>query len=244
MSWIPPTTFPPALTEVLGVTLTLQWDELTKNIEDRAGLAEGRSSQFPERLQSCADKLGPDVFRRHLRKIHYTDFCEAMLKRAAQSINDQNGIPPDVRKIAALGQLANPIVSFNIEPFSSTLLARLAGPARIVPFIKPETPRIDFTEFTKTFQRIVYHPHGLSTVDCIMTREEYKTLNGTLALQLAAHAAFGNNLAIVGMSLQDEYLRKQISEFRNQINSIVWFNSQFDDLQSWSMCNGVEMVPV
>ena len=90
----------------------------------------------------------------------------------------------------------------------------------------------------------MYHPHGLSTVDCIMTLEEYKTLNGTLALQLAAHAAFGNNLAIVGMSLQDEYLRKQISEFRNQINSIVWFNSQFGDLEAWAMCNRIDMVPV
>jgi len=220
----------------------LQWDELTKSIEARAGLTEGRSAQFPERLQLCADKLGPDVFRTYLRKIYFTDLCEAMLRRAVQSLNDGDGIPPEIRKVAALGQLANPIVSFNIEPFSSTLLARPAGPARIVPFIKPETPRIDFTEFTKTFQRIVYHPHGLSTVDCIMTREEYKTLNGTLALQLAAHAAFGNNLAIVGMSLQDEYLRKQISEFRKQINSIVWFNSQFHNLETWAMCNEVEMV--
>jgi hypothetical protein len=222
----------------------LQWDELTKNMEARAGLAKGRSSQFPERLQSCADKLGPDVFRRHLRKIYYTDLCEAMLRRAAQSINDQDGIPPEVRKLAALGQLTNPIVSFNIEPFSSTLLARSAGPARIIPFIKPESPRIESKEISKTFQRIVYHPHGLSTVDSIMTLEEYKTLNGTLAFQLSAHAAFRNNLAIVGMSLQDEYLRSQISEFRNEINSIVWFNSQFDDLERWAMCNRVEMVQV
>jgi hypothetical protein len=153
-----------------------------------------------------------------------------MLRQSAQSLSDGDGIPSEFRQVAAFGQLANPIVSFNIEPFSSTLLARPAGPARIVPFIQPETRRIDFTESAKTFQRIVYHQHGLSTADCIMTEEDYKTLNGTLALQLAAHAAFGNNLAIVGMSLQDEYLRKQISEFRNQINSIVWLNSQFGNL--------------
>lgn len=220
----------------------LQWDELTNNIEVCAGLAEGRSSQFPERLQRCADKLGPDVFRRHLRKIYYTDLCEAMLRRAAQSMNGEDVIPPEVCKIAALGQLANPIVSFNIEPFSSTLLARPAGPARIIPFIKPQTPRVEFTEFGKSFQRIVYHPHGLSTADCIMTSDDYKTLDGTLAFQLAAHAAFGNNLAIVGMSLQDEYLRKQIYEFRNQIHSIFWFNSQFGGLETWAMCNSVEMV--
>jgi len=222
----------------------LQWDELTKNIEVRAGLAGGRSGQFPERLQRCADTLGPDVFRRQLRKIYYTDLCEAMLRRAAQSINDDDRIPPEIREVAALGQSANPIVSFNIEPFSSTLLARPAGPARIIPFIKPETPRVEFTEFGKTFQRIVYHPHGLSTADCIMTSDDYKTLDGTLALQLAVHAAFGNNLAIVGMSLQDEYVREQIYEFRKQIHSIFWFNSQFGGLETWAMCNRVEMVQV
>src|SRR6267378_6477413 len=92
----------------------LQWDELTKSMEARARLEKGRSSQLPERLQRCADKLRPDEFRRHLRKIYYTDLCEAMLRRAAQAINDEDGIPPEVRKVAALGQLANPIVSFNI----------------------------------------------------------------------------------------------------------------------------------
>lgn len=177
-------------------------------------------------------------------KIYYTDLCKAMLKRAAQSLKDGDGIPPEVRKVAAMGQLANPIVSFNIEPFSSTLLARPAGPARIIAFIQPQTPRIEFTESAKTFQRIVYHPHGLSTVDCIMTEEEYNTLNGTLALELAAHAAFKNNLAIVGMSLQDQYLRDQISKFRNQIGSIIWFNSNFGGLKIWAACNTVEIVQV
>ncbi len=32
MSWIPPTTFPPALTEVLGVTLTIGWLALLFNM--------------------------------------------------------------------------------------------------------------------------------------------------------------------------------------------------------------------
>jgi hypothetical protein len=88
----------------------------------------------------------------------------------------------------------------------------------------------------------VYHPHGLSTVDCIITEEDYKNLDGTLALKLATHAAFGNQLAIVGMSLEDQYLRDQISEFRNQIDSIIWFNAQFGNLEVWARCNKVEMV--
>ena len=102
----------------------LQWDELTKKLEGLAELAEGQSAHYPERLQSCSVKLGADVFRKHLRKIYYTDLCEAMLRRAAQSLKDENGIAPELRQVAALGLVANPIVSFNIEPFSSTLLAR------------------------------------------------------------------------------------------------------------------------
>ena len=205
-------------------------------------MADDCSLQYPERLGRCSDKLGSDLFRRHLRKIYYTDLCEALLKRVAQSLEDGDGIPPESRKVAALGQLANPIVSFNIEPLSSTLLARSAGPARIIPFIKPQTQRIEFREFVKTFQRIVYHPHGLSTVDSIMTEKDYENLDGTLAFELAVHTAFGNHLAIVGMSLQDEYLRKQIHQFRSQIDSITWFNSQFGDLEIWARCNQVEMV--
>ncbi|HEV3209878.1 MAG TPA: SIR2 family protein [Chthoniobacterales bacterium] len=222
----------------------LQWDELTKKLEDLADLAADQSAPYPERLQLCSEKLGADEFRKWLRKIYYTELCEAMLRRAARSLGENRLVPPEAYGIAALGQLANPIVSFNIEPFSSTLLSRPAGPARIIPFIKPQTPRIEFRELVKAFQRIVYHPHGLSTADCIITKEQYDTLNGTLALKLAGHAAFGNHLAIVGMSLQDDYLREQISEFRNQIGSILWFNNRFGDLAIWAMCNKVDLVQV
>jgi SIR2-like domain len=232
-----------------GVTKQLwqsapQWDELTKNLEDLAQLPARPAGEYADRLQRCADKLGPSVFRKHLRKIYYTDLYEALLQRTAQWLKAGDAPPTELRKIAALGQLANPIVSFNVEAFSSTLLARPGGPVRTIPFIKPQTPRSEFRELTKAFQRIVYHPHGLSTVDCIMTEEEYKTLNGTLAFRLAAHAAFGNHLAIVGMSLQDKYLRDQITEFRSQIESIIWFNSSFGGLEVWANCTRVEMVQV
>src|ERR1700730_10171569 len=230
-----------------GVTKQLwhdapQWGELTRELEARAELAGDSSASYPERLQRCSDKLGPDVFRKHLRKIYYTYLCEALLKRTVQWLNDGDGTPSELSKVAGLGQLANPIVSFNIESFSSTLLARPAGPARIIPFIKLRTPRIEFNELTEAFQRTVYHPHGLSTVDCIITEEDYKNLDGTLALKLATHTAFGNHLAIVGMSLEDQYLRDQISEFRNQINSIIWFNDRFGNLEVWARYNRVEMV--
>jgi hypothetical protein len=105
-----------------GVTKQLwpgapQWGELTKKLEALAELADDCSLQYPQRLGRCSEKLGSDLFRRHLRKIYYTDLCEALLKRVAQALEDGDGIPPESRKVAALGQLANPIVSFNIEHF-------------------------------------------------------------------------------------------------------------------------------
>jgi hypothetical protein len=222
----------------------LQWDELTKRLEARAELAEEPSARYPERLQRCSDKLGSAEFRRYLRRMYYTDLCESMLRKTAQALNGADGVPPEVWKIAGLGQMANPIVSFNIESFSSTLLARPGGPARIIPFVDRQNRRIEFQELGKIFQRIVYHPHGLSTVDCIMTEQDYQRLNGTLALELAVHTAFGNDLAIVGLSLQDEYLRQQISKFRSAIDSILWFNTQFGGLEGWAMVQQVDMVRV
>jgi hypothetical protein len=46
------------------------------------------------------------------------------------------------------------------------------------------------------------------------------------------------------MGLQDEYLRRQIYEFRNQIDSILWFNSQYDGLEAWALANRIDMVHV
>jgi hypothetical protein len=81
----------------------------------------------------------------------------------------------------------------------------------------------------------VYHPHGLATVDTVMTAAQYKANSQTLAFGLAIHAAFGNALAIVGMSLDDDYLRNHIERFRGSIGTIFWFNSDFsDELSSWA----------
>jgi hypothetical protein len=40
-----------------------------------------------------------------------------------------------------------------------------------------------------------------------MTKDQHEKLSSSLAFQLAIHAAFRNKLAIVGMSLGDQYLR-------------------------------------
>src|SRR5215469_13580338 len=73
-------------------------------------------------------------------------------------------------------------------------------------------PAVLRDEASDFYKRPIYHPHGLVTGRCIMTSSDYQELNGGLALQLAVHASFGNNLIIAGLSLEDEYLRDQISK--------------------------------
>jgi hypothetical protein len=89
----------------------------------------------------------------------------------------------------------------------------------------------------------VYHPHGLATVDTVMTATQYESNSQTLAFGVAIHASFGNTLGIVGMSLEDQYLREQIERFRASVGPIYWFNNQFsDELSSWANKHGITMV--
>jgi len=151
------------------------------------------------------------------------------LSQAAELADAEDFLPDNLRALAALGQLANPIVSFNIEPVSSLLLARPAGPVRIL-FQQPlGKPAYTWREPRGRFQRLVYHPHGLVTASTVMTASEYQANSQTLAFGVAIHAAFSNTLAIVGMSLDDQYLRRQLDQFRESIGRIYWFNSQFSD---------------
>jgi hypothetical protein len=81
--------------------------------------------------------LGEGVFRAYLRARYYTQLCEALLSQAATRLDAGEYVPDQVRSVAGLGQLANPIISFNIEPLPSLLLARPAGPVRLA-FRQPE----------------------------------------------------------------------------------------------------------
>jgi len=45
--------------------------------------------------------------------------------------------------------------------------------------------------------------------------------NATLAFGLAIHLAFRNNLAIVGLSLDDDFLKKQIEHGRDQMEKVL-----------------------
>jgi hypothetical protein len=78
-----------------------------------------------------------------------------------------------------------------------------------------------------------------------MTASQYEVNRETLAFTIAIHAAFGNTLAIVGMSLNDRYLRDQIENSRTSLGDVYWFDSKFPDpLASWASQHGIETVQV
>jgi hypothetical protein len=155
-----------------------------------------------------------------------------------------------------LGARANPIVNFNIEVITSYLLGG-AEPHAIKCFIPPVPGAAhvlsghgQYTLSPSRHNRAIYHPHGAVAVGgiCVMTASEYRAMRGTLALQLAVHAAFRSPLAIVGMSLDDEYLREQLAEFRDQIDEVFWFRTMdsavSDQLEHWCIVNRVCVVDV
>jgi SIR2-like domain len=221
------------------------WDQVPQEMESAARIQPIEGEDFPTRLDRCLRALGEDAFRRLLRERYYTQLSEGLLSQALDSVEVEDFVPEHVRAVAALGQLANPIVSFNIEPLSSLLLARPAGPVRIV-FQQPQSkPSHTWREPGGRFQRLVYHPHGLATADSVMTAGQYESNRETLAFTLAIHAAFGNTLVIVGMSLNDDYLRQQIQEFRASLGDIYWFDSQFPErLATWAARQEINTVQV
>jgi hypothetical protein len=223
-----------------------EWGDLTEDLERMFGLAEHNELGFPERLQLCWE-ANKDGDRNYLRQRLYIQICKDLLELSFEfNKNPTNFIPAQIREVAGLGQLANPLVSFNVEPLSSLLLGRPAGPVRILPYVHPAgQPVLHKREPDSRFQRLVYHPHGLVTGDYVMTKDQYKKLSSSLAFQLAIHAAFRNKLAIVGMSLDDQYLRDQIRDYRGEMDEILWFNSKerFNEANlEWARANRVTTV--
>lgn len=240
-----------------GVTIQLaraggvavpDWGKLVGEVEILAGVGSAPDkTSFPERLDVCLRNMERETFQKALKTNILDKLKESILQAARSRHNLEDPIPSEFRQIASLGHLANPIVNFNIECFTSAALAAPGGPYIIRAFNPaPQRSQISSGSISsERFNRAVYHPHGALDIYglCVMCERDYKTLNGTLALQLAAHAAFESNLAIVGMSLEDDYLRKQIADFRHHIRRIVWFRSDPPDVETtrWAWRNAVEI---
>jgi hypothetical protein len=228
------------------------WGELTRALEVEADFPESkRQGSLPERLQACTSKLGGARVRRKIARDIYGQLCLQIAKFAYEHRGTLGELPEAVTQLAALGWRANPIVNFNIETFTSILAARPGGPCRILPYrIRKDAASgmYEDQEIGSDFPRVVYHPHGAVNYSghAVMTSDEYATHNGSLAYLLSVAAAFENNLWICGMSLDDEYLRKELATYRRQINRIRWFNTPHDlaKHETWARQNDITAVPV
>ena len=235
-----------------GSTGVPSWLELVDALEREAAVQPPPGlTDFPPRLDMVLTKIGRVSFQRELR--------QRILTPLARSIVDvwrtTRKTPPDVIvALAHLGTLANPIVNFNIETISSQALVAGSGPWYPVVFRPPVADAVTDPILSRQFgdgkrhQRRVYHPHGAIDMSgiCVMTEREYRSMDATLAFQLAVHAAFGLDLVIVGMSLEDRYLRIQLEQFRHQIESVTWLVSSTpsEALAEWAYRAQVSVVKV
>lgn len=244
------------------------WRDLADILEAKADLrqlcANASQLSFPQRLERVHRALGFVKFQAALRETILGRLANSILV-ASSKLSSQGllPIPARARQLAKLGYLANPIVDFNVETLTSLALACAGGPTSVKAFEHPSPteldafwcPRRNYPErASETFSRHVYHPHGAIEISgiCVITETEYRSQEATLAFELATHSAFMSNLAIVGMSLDDTYLRRQLSKFRQQVRRIFWFTNlagsqkktNGEEIVVWAAWAGVEVVDV
>lgn len=238
-----------------GPHVTPTWLELARQLERDADLTPLKDCQeLPDRLERIHRARGFEWFQAKLR--------EKLLHKLAVSIfgrtldlckTSRSAVPQQARRLACLGQLANPIVNFNLETLTSLAVSRAGGPCSIKYFAHAKPTELDANQISRsdwgeaTYRRHIYHPHGALNGSgiCVMTGTEYRSQRSTLAFQMAVHSAFMSHLVIVGMSLNDAYLRGQITKFRQQIRKIIWFQADTNpELLDWACCAGIDVVTV
>jgi len=227
------------------------WDGLVSALEQRAEIQPPAlfAAELPDRIDACFFKLQREKFQRALREEVLTPLATSIIS-AAQTSGIE--VPVHARQLAHLAAIANPIVNFNIETLSSRALVGAFPPWKPLVFRPPvpdaiESWRHDQSEVDRQkVQRHVFHPHGALNISgvCVLGARDYRAMRGTLALQLAVHSAFELNLAIVGMSLNDAYLRAQLADFRPQVQEVLWFTSSPPkaELVEWAWKNRVRIV--
>lgn len=221
------------------------WEELAMQLEEASGICHA-SGDLPARLQACFDTVGRDEFLRELRLAVMQPTANALLTHAEALSNrkeKQPPIPDYVSQLGALGAHATLIVNFNIEHFTSVLLAGLA-PYRIMRWVgssdaRPGAGLRPLRPYEAT--KCIFHPHGIldSAGLCILTKNDYELLQASLAYSLAAHLALDQTLVIIGMSLNDQHLRDQLQANREEIRQIHWFAppAEAESSENLSLCS-------
>jgi hypothetical protein len=229
------------------------WEQFAERLEDISGIkTPDLKCSLPKRLEDVRSRLGREKFQRAVRNSLILPLANSVIFLAKQ-YSTPFTIPLAAQQIACLGTSANTIVNFNIESITSLLLAYPGGPYLIKPF-QPPMPGASAIHAASGavdghhHRRSVYHPHGCIDITglCVLTESAYNSMNGTLALELACHAAFQEFLVIVGMSLEDKYLRDQIEKFKANIIKIIWFvcGDPSSEIQQWAEDNGVDLIKV
>ncbi len=231
---------------LMGTTVAPDWNELTTALEAEASIVPDDATSLPLRMNRCQTELGLSQFQQAVRRL----LLEPVESAIIDSWSPGQAASLQLQQLAALGRRANPIVNFNIETYSSEAIAGPWGPWRAAVFYRELGGHRVGTQQSRDagsrFPVRVLHPHGAMDLSglVVLTQRDYDQLNGTLALQVSVHAAFDTDLAIVGMSLDDDYLRAQLQQFRPQLRQIIWFLSEQpnQEIQRWVEANRITVV--
>jgi hypothetical protein len=149
--------------------------------------------------------------------------------------------------MAVIGLRAGALVSFNVEMVSAVPIATARGGNFVSRTYRrsPEAPPFlrHATDGGATCPP-VFFPHGLLDMhgDCVFTKSEYDAHRMSLAVGTAVNMCLGGSLLILGMSLDDAYLRDAILHHRRWIKDVFWVtNSGHHD--EWARVANVHRVP-
>lgn len=154
-------------------------------------------------------------------------------------------VPSEFENLARLGRIANPIVNFNYTTWASALLRKPSGSMKLRAVEDDRTDSEDAVLHVPVLD--VIHPHGIAGEfgdGCVITDGDYERKE-RLAFRVATAAAYHKPLAIVGMSLDDEYLREQLRDFRSEIGRVFWFCEGSSDASSkieWMRSCNIEVI--
>ncbi len=188
------------------------WEEsVEERIEEKLALSD---RDIPGRLEAISSRIGHAKFRRFLFEKLFVPFL------------DLSDVDIEVALAqAAVGTRAATIVSFNVEPMSALPFCMLSGGMVVRTFARRDPFRAGMRFPTEPGQvgRPVYFPHGLLHAgELVMTESEYAKHRGSLAVATAVHLAIGSDLVVLGMSLEDAYLRAAILDNREWLHRIYW----------------------
>jgi hypothetical protein len=168
------------------------------------------SMDYPTKLDWVCGMRGHAAFRKALRS------------SVIEPMNSARIDEEIVRCMAIIGLRAGALVSFNIEPVSAVPFA--GGGSFVIrsyrsehePFLRPWTNG-------GVTSKPVYFVHGLlDEGECVITKSEYAAHQMSLAVGTAVNLCLGGDLVILGMSLDDDYLRDAILKQRRWIRDVFW----------------------